>query len=185
MGAEVVQLGEVVARAEKLASWMEAVMEMIGDGVITTDLEGRVTSFNRAAEQITGVGREEAVGRIPKELFQSGFCPLETTLTERRGLPPRELNLRASDGSLVPVRVSTEVLRDQNGEVIGAVGVLRPGAPDAGGKLTSAVAATEREVLRAALKEAATSEEAARRLGIGRATLWRKLKKHGLSFPKR
>ena len=41
----------------------EAILESISDGVFTVDAEWRVTSFNRAAEEITGISRSEAVGR--------------------------------------------------------------------------------------------------------------------------
>ena len=42
----------------------EAILESISDGVFTVDREWRVTSFNRAAEEITGIPREEALGRL-------------------------------------------------------------------------------------------------------------------------
>lgn len=114
-----------VARAQKLARWMEAVVASIGDGVITTDLDGRITSLNRAAELITGYQSQEAAGRVCKELFQADFCPLEITLKEGRALPASELYIRAKDGALVPVLVSTEPLRDSQDRLMGAVEILR------------------------------------------------------------
>ena len=41
----------------------EAILESISDGVFTVDSDWLVTSFNRAAEEITGILRHEAVGR--------------------------------------------------------------------------------------------------------------------------
>ena len=50
----------------------EAILESISDGVFTVDLEWRVTSFNRAAEIITGIPRSEAIGRLCSEVFKIG-----------------------------------------------------------------------------------------------------------------
>jgi PAS domain S-box-containing protein len=116
---------KLIHEAEKLASWLEAVLESISDAVITSDLECRITSFNRAAETMTGYRREEVLGEVCKEVFKPDFCPLELTLEQGHGLPESELNLRAKDGSLVPAWLSTEVLRGENGKVIGAVQILR------------------------------------------------------------
>ena len=62
----------------------EAILESISDGVFTVDKEWRITSFNRAAEEITGVPREEAMGRRCADVFRSSMCgadcPLKQTL---------------------------------------------------------------------------------------------------------
>ena len=44
----------------------EAILESISDGVFTVDKDWCISSFNRAAEEITGVPRKEAIGR-PKD----------------------------------------------------------------------------------------------------------------------
>jgi PAS domain-containing protein len=55
-------------------------MGSISDGVFTVDLEWRITSFNRAAEEITGMSRKEAIGRLCSEVFRSSMCEAECTL---------------------------------------------------------------------------------------------------------
>ena len=42
----------------------KSILNSIADGVFTVNLDWRVTSFNRAAEEITGIPREEAIGRL-------------------------------------------------------------------------------------------------------------------------
>ena len=59
-----------------------AILESISDGVFTVDLEWRVTSFNRAAEEITGIPRGEALGRRCSEVFKSNMCEAECALQQ-------------------------------------------------------------------------------------------------------
>ena len=49
-------------------------LDYIPDGVFTVDAEWRVTFFNRAAEQITGIKRAEAVGRRCCDVFRASIC---------------------------------------------------------------------------------------------------------------
>ena len=64
----------------------EIILESISDGVFTVDHNWRIMSFNRAAEEILGVSREEAVGRHCWEVFRSnmceGDCALKRTMKE-------------------------------------------------------------------------------------------------------
>jgi len=49
----------------------DIILESISDGVFTVNHEWRIMSFNRAAEEITGVSRQEAIGRFCWEVFRS------------------------------------------------------------------------------------------------------------------
>src|SRR5664279_5116201 len=60
----------------------EAILESISDGVFTVDMEWVVTSFNRAAEEITGIPRKEAIGRRCGEVFRSSMCGAECALQQ-------------------------------------------------------------------------------------------------------
>jgi PAS domain S-box-containing protein len=63
----------------------EAILESISDGVFTVDLEWRITSFNRAAEEITGIPRGEAIGRRCSDVFRSSMCEVEALRSELEG----------------------------------------------------------------------------------------------------
>ena len=52
----------------------EIILESISDGVFTVDRDWRITSFNRAAEEITGISRKEAVGKPCSEVFRASMC---------------------------------------------------------------------------------------------------------------
>lgn len=106
-----------------------AILESISDGVFTVDMDWRITSFNRAAEAITGVGREEAVGRHCADVFRSSMCgagcALRQTLETGRPVIGRSGYIIDVDGDRIPISISTAVLRDGDGRVIGGAETFR------------------------------------------------------------
>ena len=107
----------------------EAILESISDGVFTVDSEWRVTSFNRAAEEITGVPRREAIGRRCSEVFRSSICgedcALQKTLKTGRPVIGQSGYIINAHGDRIPISVSTAVLRDADGRVIGGAETFR------------------------------------------------------------
>ena len=106
-----------------------AILDSISDGVFTIDSTWCITAFNRAAEQITGVPRAEALGRRCSEVFRSnmceGACALGQTLTSGKPLIDHPCYIINADGERIPASVSTAVLRDAAGAVIGGVETFR------------------------------------------------------------
>jgi transcriptional regulator with PAS, ATPase and Fis domain len=52
----------------------ETIFDSVADGVFTVDAQRRITSFNRAAERITGLSKSEAIGKQCSDVFQSNIC---------------------------------------------------------------------------------------------------------------
>jgi PAS domain S-box-containing protein len=52
----------------------DPILDSINEGVFTVDPEWRITTFNAAAERITGVQRQEAIGRSCSDLFRASIC---------------------------------------------------------------------------------------------------------------
>ena len=117
------------ADAKTVLTPTEAILESISDGVFTVDRQWRVTSFNRAAEQITGVDRREAIGRLCSEVLRADMCgdscALRQTLETGRPVIGRTGWFIDADGNRVPISLSTAVLRDSDGQVIGGAEVFR------------------------------------------------------------
>jgi PAS domain S-box-containing protein len=113
----------------KPAPGTDAVLDSISDGVFTVDGEWKITSFNRAAERITGVPRAEALGRACCEVFRASICERDCALrqTMETGEPVvgRTTTILAADGRQVPISVSTALLRDGRGRVIGGAETFR------------------------------------------------------------
>ena len=106
-----------------------AILESISDGVFTVDPDWRVTSFNRAAEEITGIPRREAIGRLCSEVFKSSMCEAECALQRTRKSGKPVINKSGyiidANGERIPVSVSTAVLYDEEGKVIGGAETFR------------------------------------------------------------
>jgi PAS domain S-box-containing protein len=109
--------------------WTELILESIADGVFTVDREGRITSFNRAAEEITGFSRQEAIGQYCHEIFRANICfeacPLKRTAETQKSIVNFEVDILNRENQEVPISVSTAVIRDDEGNVIGAVETFR------------------------------------------------------------
>ncbi|MDF7798667.1 sigma 54-interacting transcriptional regulator [Pontiellaceae bacterium B1224] len=107
----------------------EAILESISDGVFTVDDDWCITSFNRAAEKITGVPREEAIGHPCSEVFRSNMCEaacaLRKTLETGQPMIAHPCYLVNAEGERIPASVSTGVLKDNSGKVIGGVETFR------------------------------------------------------------
>lgn len=105
------------------------ILDSVADGVFTVDGEFRVTSFNRAAEEITGAPREEALGRPCCEVFRASICEAQCALKETmhtgRAIVNRSVYILRPGGERVPISVSTALLKDRRGTIIGGVETFR------------------------------------------------------------
>ena len=107
----------------------EAILESISDGVLTVDGAWRVSSFSRAAELITGVPRQDAIGRRCSDVFCASMCETECALhhTMHTGAPVvnKTAFIVNSDAKRIPISVSTALLRDQDGNIVGGAETFR------------------------------------------------------------
>jgi PAS domain S-box-containing protein len=114
---------------ESVKKHYRTILDSIADGVFTVDLDWRITSFNKAAEKITGISKEEAVGRPCSEVFRADVCKTDCTLshTIHTQLPVRNMpvHIVRADQKVIPISVSTNLLKNEAGEVIGGVETFR------------------------------------------------------------
>jgi len=118
----------------KESDWLRVTLSSIGDAVITTDVEGRVTLMNQVAEALTGWDQAEAMGRSLTDIFQIvnelSREPVENPAARAlnagtiAGLANHTI-LMAKDGKESPIDDSAAPIRNEQGEVVGAVLVFR------------------------------------------------------------
>ena len=107
----------------------EAVLRSISDGVFTVDTQGHITCFNRAAEEITGFSREEALGSSCHTIFRANICrdacALRYTLETGEPIVDLLVHIQSARGEIIPVSISTALFRNREGEVVGGVETFR------------------------------------------------------------
>jgi PAS domain S-box-containing protein len=107
----------------------ETILESISDGVFTVNHEWRVTSFNRAAEEITGFPRSEAIGLFCWDVFRSNLCKencaLRKTMTEGRSFVGVSAYIVNKNKDRIPISLSTALLHNERGEILGGVETFR------------------------------------------------------------
>ncbi|MFZ5550548.1 MAG: putative bifunctional diguanylate cyclase/phosphodiesterase [Pseudomonadota bacterium] len=133
-------LGEPLARRMKLhhsrlaaqTQQLDAILRALPAGLMVQDAQGRVIDANLKAEQLTGLQREQLVGRAPADpgwdLVDEEGAPLAPTerpslVTLRTGTPQvdRPVGVRTPDGQRRWLRVSTQTLPGPDGSTQGVV----------------------------------------------------------------
>ena len=103
----------------------DLILDSLQEGVFTVDMDWRITSFNRAAEVITGVPRAQAVGRRCFEVFRADVCEtgciLRRTMETRTPLFNMPVHIFRADRKRIPINVSSALLRDKRDRVVGGV----------------------------------------------------------------
>ena len=103
----------------------ELILDSITEGVFTVDLEWHITSFNRAAEKITGIPRAQALGRPCFEVFRADVCEtgcvLRQTIHTRVPMFNVPVYVYRADKKRIPISVSTTLLKDEADNIIGGV----------------------------------------------------------------
>lgn len=106
-------------RIADLEAFNAYVIDSLTSGLLTTDRDGRILSFNRAAEQITGRSASECVGEDACEILQ---LPLEWRRVLTRGLPKgralrADYGYATGDGRHLELGLSMAVLSTPNGDL--------------------------------------------------------------------
>ena len=116
------------------SEWLRITLASIGDGVITTDADGRVTSMNAVAQGLTGWSQPDALGHLLTDVFQivhegtrhavenPALRALQTSAIVRLA---NHTVLIARTGEEHPIDDSAAPIRDESGATMGAVLVFR------------------------------------------------------------
>lgn len=106
--------------------YQSQMIEQIHDSITTTDLKGKIVSWNKGSEKTFGYTEEEAVGQpiaiLYREEDRASLGEYVSNLM-KTGVYNAELELVSKAGKLIPISFSLTLLRDENGSPIGVVGI--------------------------------------------------------------
>jgi len=104
---------------------LEAIIDSTDDAVLSIDLEGRITSWNKAAEILYGTSAEDAIGAMLHEIIHANSIGLYDLLQGRdeRTFARREIVRTRVDGIRSIVEETPSLLHDRSGELVGAVSI--------------------------------------------------------------
>lgn len=107
----------------------QTILDSIADGVFTVDMDMRVSSFNRAAEEITGISRDDAIGRPCFDVLRANVCEenclLRQTMETEQPVVNAPVYILRADKKSIPISVTTALLKDAGGRIIGGVETFR------------------------------------------------------------
>ncbi len=107
----------------------QIILDSISEGVFTVDRQWRITSFNREAAKITGVPHERAIGSRCCDVFRASICEAECalrkTMATGRPVVNQAVYIIDADGRKVPISISTAILVDGDGKIVGGVETFR------------------------------------------------------------
>jgi len=118
------QLHQKNAELDHVNGYLEDILASIGSGVIVADLEGRITTFNRTAEDLTGFTSDEILGQNYHEFMAGELgheAPLVKTLITGAPVAGQERELPLKDGKTITVKSSSSWLTSSSGERIGVI----------------------------------------------------------------
>jgi PAS domain S-box-containing protein len=119
----------LVGEAEDRFQHLAAIVDSSDDGIISKNLDGVITSWNKAAERLFGYSAEEAVGRHITLIIPSDRRPEETMILERLRRGERVEHFETvrvrKDGGMLDISLTISPVKDSEGRVIGASKIAR------------------------------------------------------------
>jgi two-component system phosphate regulon sensor histidine kinase PhoR len=117
---------------EDLPGWSHFIIQSVPSSIITVDGEMRVTDLNRAAEQLTGFSRKEALGRFCGDILHGSLCGRGCPLKMAMGsgeIVSREALLENRQGQKIEIMLAAAALRDEQENLLGGVECFRDIGP--------------------------------------------------------
>ncbi len=108
--------------------FLENIMESSVDGIVTTNLKGKITYMNRAMEEMVQYAREEVLGKHISLVYVRGIQEARDVMGMLRAgerAENYEMEVRRKDGEILVILNSLFLVRDEESQVIGTAGIFK------------------------------------------------------------
>jgi two-component system NtrC family sensor kinase len=118
---------EAEIKLNETREYLQKVLDNSPVIIVTTDLEGKIVSFNRGAEESLGYPAEEVIGKPAAMFYQDPTMRDEFLRLVKTGRAVKDYSheLMRKDGTLLPVSITLSQLKDAEGRMIGTVGMSK------------------------------------------------------------
>ena len=126
---ERVQVEIMLRQSEERSRWLASIVESSDDAIISTSLDGSITTWNRGAERIFGYFAEEVIGKSITILLPPDRSDEEPAILNRvwcgEHVDHYETVRQWKDGSLIDISLTVSPIKNRGGEIIGASKISR------------------------------------------------------------
>ncbi|MGR3219780.1 MAG: two-component system sensor histidine kinase NtrB [Candidatus Anammoxibacter sp.] len=122
------ELNCTVNELQRTTKYMNSILQSMHSGVVSVDLNGRVTTINKAAKEILGLKKERTVGKLCKNVIASvddGEGLLKMALDIKQDFINQKREVVRSDKQTVWIESSVSLLKGEDGAIIGAVEIFK------------------------------------------------------------
>lgn len=109
----------------KVKAFSDHVVENMPIGLLAIDMEGRIASFNQAAESVFQISSREALGKKAHDILPEQLESLIGDLENRKGIVEKEITCPIRDGKTIPMDVSASLLEGDKGVFLGYIILFR------------------------------------------------------------
>ncbi len=122
-----IMIKERTSELETTKSYLESILRHSTDMIITTDLDGRIVTFNEGAERMLGYKRGEVIGTNMSDYYydKDDRQRLLIMVSTGKMVANYEAQLIRKDGKVIDISLSISELRNEKGDVIGTVGISK------------------------------------------------------------
>lgn len=122
------ELNNKVNELYRLTQYKDSILESMHSGVVAVDIDGHVTTLNKAAQLILNIRKEEAIGKWCESVMKSSdkhSSLLREAIEKGQEFPNVKMEVLRPDNTTIWIETSVALLREKDGRIIGAVEIFK------------------------------------------------------------